>query len=417
MAKKYDPLIDHLRSATEDTLVLSFSDIEGIIQATLPDTALGSPTWWANSRTNDSHTWSHEWQAAGWRAQAKLSEATVTFTRSGPRNILDDLKPRRRNTVMSLVKKAEISVDAWAFSDSGPVEKPQSNPNFCFNWSFGSHAEGYVLCAWHEHLREQNGQVIFDCDVGTLVQRLRDELTAGGLSGDERHRMQKQLARAEAFVTILRVATPAGLPLRLILNTGNLRSYADLKDESSKVSFRLLDNAFWYVHSFEDGNAVLIRGVPRADLASVETKDDEPPTDPGEDDVWRLGQIRVRRGQGEFRKRLLAAYGMKCAVTGTEFADILEAAHIIPHVQGTDYRESNGLLLRADIHTLYDLHHLSVDGRGCIHLSRTARKSGQYAYLHHRQIEYPAKFAHYPSAASLDSRHRRFEDCEKARPV
>ena len=73
-----------------------------------------------------------------------------------------------------------------------------------------------------------------------------------------------------------------------------------------------------------------------------------------------LRTIALRRGQGLFRSDLLTAYHRRCAVTGNPTEDVLEAAHIAPH-RGTHTNViPNGLLLRADIHTLFDLHLLTV---------------------------------------------------------
>ena len=70
--------------------------------------------------------------------------------------------------------------------------------------------------------------------------------------------------------------------------------------------------------------------------------------------------IAWRRGQHEFRQRLLDTYG-RCLVTGCDAEDALEAAHIRPFNQGGTFDLSNGLLLRADIHTLFDLGLIAVD--------------------------------------------------------
>ena len=65
--------------------------------------------------------------------------------------------------------------------------------------------------------------------------------------------------------------------------------------------------------------------------------------------------IVQRRGQPEFRRKLLDAYGGRCAVTDYDVEDALEACHIIQY-QGPDTNHpTNGLLLRADLHTLFDL--------------------------------------------------------------
>ena len=68
-----------------------------------------------------------------------------------------------------------------------------------------------------------------------------------------------------------------------------------------------------------------------------------------------------RRGQSVFRKQLLAAYNGQCAITRCDVEDVLEAAHIISYKGEETNHIGNGLLLRADIHTLFDLGLLAVD--------------------------------------------------------
>ncbi|SDE85141.1 MULTISPECIES: HNH endonuclease [Streptomyces] len=62
----------------------------------------------------------------------------------------------------------------------------------------------------------------------------------------------------------------------------------------------------------------------------------------------------ARRGQDAFRKALVRQYGMICAVTGPAPAEILEAAHLRPFADTERHRVEEGLLLRADIHRLFD---------------------------------------------------------------
>jgi hypothetical protein len=78
-------------------------------------------------------------------------------------------------------------------------------------------------------------------------------------------------------------------------------------------------------------------------------------------DQKTLTAIKTRRGQPKFRKALLAKYESTCQITGSRVEYILEAAHIYPHEKETNYQTSNGFLLRADIHTLFDLHLISID--------------------------------------------------------
>lgn len=70
--------------------------------------------------------------------------------------------------------------------------------------------------------------------------------------------------------------------------------------------------------------------------------------------------VVIRRGRKAFRDSLLQAYGRRCVVTETSLEPILEAAHISSFKGCHTDRPDNGLLLRADIHTLFDLHLLTI---------------------------------------------------------
>ena len=73
-----------------------------------------------------------------------------------------------------------------------------------------------------------------------------------------------------------------------------------------------------------------------------------------------LAEVVRRQGQGKFRQDLLKAYGGRCAVSGCAVEHVLEAAHIVPYRGRKSNVASNGILLRADLHTLFDLGHLSL---------------------------------------------------------
>ncbi|MEZ5880060.1 MAG: HNH endonuclease [Nitratireductor sp.] len=68
----------------------------------------------------------------------------------------------------------------------------------------------------------------------------------------------------------------------------------------------------------------------------------------------------ARVGQAQFRREVLSAYANRCAVTGSEQIEILEAAHIVPHSVGKDNDLNNGICLRSDIHSLFDCGLLSI---------------------------------------------------------
>ncbi|WP_390840758.1 HNH endonuclease [Richelia sinica] len=74
-----------------------------------------------------------------------------------------------------------------------------------------------------------------------------------------------------------------------------------------------------------------------------------------------ITSIVRRQGQSKFRKTLIKTYNCQCAITGCNAEQVLEAAHIIPYLGSDTNHPTNGLLLRADIHTLFDLYLITIN--------------------------------------------------------
>jgi len=70
--------------------------------------------------------------------------------------------------------------------------------------------------------------------------------------------------------------------------------------------------------------------------------------------------IRPRMGQGIFRAAVTDAYGRACAVSNEHSLPALEAGHIRPYADGGEHAVSNGMLLRSDIHRLFDKGYVTV---------------------------------------------------------
>ena len=68
-----------------------------------------------------------------------------------------------------------------------------------------------------------------------------------------------------------------------------------------------------------------------------------------------------RLGQAGFKAIVQEAYGRRCAVTGHKILPTLQAAHVVPVAEGGQHRVDNGLLLRSDVHTLFDRGYLGID--------------------------------------------------------
>jgi putative restriction endonuclease len=99
-----------------------------------------------------------------------------------------------------------------------------------------------------------------------------------------------------------------------------------------------------------------------------------------------LRQICARRGQQAFRDELRSRYGDQCLVSGCKVLHVLEAAHIQPYRGESDNHPENGLLLRADLHTLFDLDLMGIEPSTLSVQFHGAVKLGEYAELHGRRL-------------------------------
>lgn len=77
--------------------------------------------------------------------------------------------------------------------------------------------------------------------------------------------------------------------------------------------------------------------------------------------IYREALTKVRVGQGAFRALVTQAYDKKCAISGEKTLPVLEAAHIQPFSQAGPNSVGNGLLLRSDLHKLFDKHYITID--------------------------------------------------------
>jgi predicted restriction endonuclease len=92
--------------------------------------------------------------------------------------------------------------------------------------------------------------------------------------------------------------------------------------------------------------------------------------------------IRVRKGQPAFRKHLLQVFGEVCAFTGPAPVQALEAAHLYSYAANGKHHKGGGLLLRRDLHRLFDLGLIAVNPKTkALHLADELKKYSDYAKL------------------------------------
>jgi putative restriction endonuclease len=115
-----------------------------------------------------------------------------------------------------------------------------------------------------------------------------------------------------------------------------------------------------------------------------------------------ISSVVQRQGQSEFRQRLLDIYKGRCAISGCSVVQVLEAAHIMPYLGPHTNHLSNGLLLRADLHTLFDLGLLAVDTKTMTVIVSPQLENTPYSELLSVQIYLPKEKSFVPSKEALD---------------
>jgi hypothetical protein len=121
-----------------------------------------------------------------------------------------------------------------------------------------------------------------------------------------------------------------------------------------------------------------------------------------------IAAVIRRLGQQSFRRKLVSAYASQCAMTQCNSLWVLEAAHITPYRGVRTNSVSNGLLLRADVHTLFDLALISIEPRELVVRVSTLLRGSEYATLEGRSPTLPSKTALHPSTAALEYHYRHF---------
>lgn len=135
---------------------------------------------------------------------------------------------------------------------------------------------------------------------------------------------------------------------------------------------------------------------------------EEPRGDLHRPEMPRYGEAtlhRPRLGQGTFRVSVIDAYDGACAITGEHSLPALEAAHIRPFAEEGPHEVSNGLLLRSDIHRLFDKGYVAVTSDYRFVVSRRLKddwENGRTYYpLHGQAIELPRSEVDRPEPAML----------------
>lgn len=103
-------------------------------------------------------------------------------------------------------------------------------------------------------------------------------------------------------------------------------------------------------------------------------------------DSFQMISARMRRGQRLFRKNLIDLYGGKCTISGWGPTEVLEAVHIVNHAESGINHTDNGIILRADLHRLFDSNLFRINpDTFCVDVS-SELKDSKYWKLNGRRI-------------------------------
>jgi putative restriction endonuclease len=165
--------------------------------------------------------------------------------------------------------------------------------------------------------------------------------------------------------------------------------------------FKLPDLAVRELQTILPGHSAIEKAL--ADLLSA--TETEPPAGSDQRD-YAQRVIAIRRGQQGFRQRLLEAFDGSCCISGSRVEVVLEAAHIRPYRGVSSHTAGNGLLLRADLHSLFDLGLLTVMPFGSVRVAPQLHGS-EYEQFDERQILRPTDPSHKPDATALREHNAR----------
>ena len=122
--------------------------------------------------------------------------------------------------------------------------------------------------------------------------------------------------------------------------------------------------------------------------------------------LFESATVRRRLGQGTFRLLVTDTYDRRCAVTGEKALPTLDAAHILPVSEGGQHRVDNGLLLRSDVHRLFDAGYVTVTPDHRFRVSQRIKKdfhNGEpYFPFHGSEIRLPKNEDQRPSREFLE---------------
>ncbi|PYG79884.1 MULTISPECIES: HNH endonuclease [unclassified Pseudomonas] len=336
------PLADFLRSQTVNSVELTFAQIDELVGG-LPPVARNHNAWWANSRTDDSHTWAHLWIEAGWeRKSLDLSAEVVVFERHS--------------------REQEISGFWWvnhkqtyqAELEGGYIWSPTKNKNGARNQTYIN----LTLVRAGDVVISYAGGQIRAIGVATSVYTEQTKPEAFGQAGQnwsdtgwlvpiEWTVLDKAVLPKDHITAISSLLPAKNSPLQANGN-GNQGCYlASISPELGSFILRLSNSA---------GSAIIERVHELEDQVRADEAEREIQLNQELAATEREQLVRSRVGQGTFRLQVLDRE-KSCRLTGVSDKRFLIASHIKPWKDCSNLERldgNNGLMLAPHVDKLFD---------------------------------------------------------------
>jgi 5-methylcytosine-specific restriction protein A len=261
-------------------------------------------------------------------------------------SVIDAMRPTRSNRVIDLVEQAGLDVSDWGNFKGGP-EKASANPRYCYEWSFVEPGRVVILNLWHDRMELQDGRVVQSHNFRKDADFYR--------SNSKFVWVKRALGLDKAIQTAVRDK----LPIRVIVNAGEMRRPRDPNANASKVNRRELDSELWNVerYDWESGDALLVRGVIEDRYIDQFSLDLNTTAEPQKKTV--TGSVFIR--DPAVRQAVLYRAAGRCEYCGetgfrmTDGSIYLESHHVIPLSEGGPDTTSNVVALCPNHHR--EAHH------------------------------------------------------------
>ena len=125
----------------------------------------------------------------------------------------------------------------------------------------------------------------------------------------------------------------------------------------------------------------------------------------------------VRPGRERFRRDMIEAFKGQCCLSGCSVTQSLEAAHIHPYQNEESDHPQNGLLMRADLHRLFDAYLFSIDPKTLtVQLAQSLSACTDYDWLQGKKLSLPRNQNYQPASGALKWRWKEFRKQAVASP-